>query len=271
MPMGGKGRYEVLILFENNGDNALQDVCINDLLPLNFELKDWSVRGAGRDKRDDVSLESETQDHGVLNVWTIPVVEKGERLEVSFEIKGDGEVDAEVLNQFHGVTFGDEVEEDIDSSNEKFEEESSKEESSEEQSSGDEPGEGYKWREDVLLRVMEAHGIDASLRDDFVRHAIKFDDDDNLYLKKSEIEAAAEAWGASGNSGESDDSTEEEVAEEEAPGEESPVAEEASVEESPVAEEAPVEESSDDSKTCMICNASNSNDATNCESCGFEF
>jgi len=271
MPMGGKGRYEVLILFENNGDNALQDVCINDLLPLNFELKDWSVRGAGRDKRDDVSLESETQDHGVLNVWTIPVVEKGERLEVSFEIKGDGEVDAEVLNQFHGVTFGDEVEEDIDSSNEKFEEESSKEESSEEQSSGDEPGEGYKWREDVLLRVMEAHGIDASLRDDFVRHAIKFDDDDNLYLKKSEIEAAAEAWGASGNSGESDDSTEEEVAEEEAPGEESPVAEEASVEESPVAEEAPVEESSDESKTCMICNASNSNDATNCESCGFEF
>ena len=33
MPMGGKGRYEVLILFENNGDNALQDVQINDLLP----------------------------------------------------------------------------------------------------------------------------------------------------------------------------------------------------------------------------------------------
>ena len=35
---------------------------------------------------------------GTENVWSIPVVEKGERfLEVSFEIKGDGEVDAEVL------------------------------------------------------------------------------------------------------------------------------------------------------------------------------
>ena len=38
MPMGGKGRYEVLILFENNGDTALQDVCINDILPSNFEI-----------------------------------------------------------------------------------------------------------------------------------------------------------------------------------------------------------------------------------------
>ena len=55
------------------------------------------------------------------------------------------------------------------------------------------PGAGFKWREDVLLRVMEANGIDKSNRDDFVRHAVNFDDDDNNYLKKAEIEAAAVA------------------------------------------------------------------------------
>ena len=47
-----------------------------------------------------------------------------------------------------------------------------------------------------LLRVMAANGIDESHRDDFVRHAVKFDDDDNQYLKKVEIEAAAAAWGS---------------------------------------------------------------------------
>ena len=208
MPMGGKGRYEVLIIFENNGDTALQDVCINDVLPSNFELKDWIVRGEGGNKRDDVTIESTTGENGNENVWSIPVVEKGERLEVSFEIKGEGEVDAEVLNQFHGVTFGDEVEDDMPAAEESTEEDSSSDDSTE---SEDEPGAGFKWREDVLLRVMAANGIDESHRDDFVRHAVKFDDDDNQYLKKAEIEAAAAAWGSAD---ESADSEEEEAAEE---------------------------------------------------------
>ena len=81
MPMGGKGRYEVLIIFENNGDIS-QDVCINDVLPSNFDLKDWFVRGEGGNKRDDV-IESTAGENGNENVWSIPVVEKGERLEVS--------------------------------------------------------------------------------------------------------------------------------------------------------------------------------------------
>jgi uncharacterized repeat protein (TIGR01451 family) len=255
MPMGGKGRYEVLILFENNGDTALQDVCINDTLPSNFELKDWSVRGAGRSQRDDVTLETSKSESGSSNVWSIPVVEKGERLEVSFEIKGEGEVDAEVLNQFHGVTFGDEVEDDVDSTTSAAE--PSTDEPSDEPS--DEPGEGYKWREDVLLRVMSAHGIDETLRDDFVRHAVNFDIDDNLYLKKVEIEAAATAWGG--------DESAEEAPAEEAPAEEAP-AEEAPAEEAP-AEEAPAEEASENN--CPICNAGNSADSTTCESCGFAF
>ena len=268
MPMGGKGRYEVLILFENNGDTALQDVCINDILPSNFDLKDWSVRGAERkDRTADVKLESSETEAGTSNVWSIPVVEKNERLEVSFEIKGEGEVDAEVLNQFHGVTFGDEVEDDMPASSSG---DNSSESSEDSTDSGDEPGAGYKWREDVLLRVMSEHGIDESMRDDFVRHAVKFDDDDNLYLKKAEILAAAAAWDSSSEEEVAEEEvTEEEVAEEEVTEEE--VAEEAPAEEAP-AEEAPAEEApAEESKDCPICSASNSSDAATCESCGFSF
>ena len=265
MPMGGKGRYEVLIIFENNGDTALQDVCINDILPSNFELKDWTVRGEGRKERDDVSLETSDAENGSQNVWSIPVVEKGERLEVSFEIKGDGEVDAEVLNQFHGVTFGDEVEDDTPATTETSDD---ADDSSDE---GDAPGAGFKWREDVLLRVMAANGIDESHRDDFVRHAVKFDDDDNQYLKKAEIEAAAAAWG-------SDESDSEEETVEEEPAESEEVVEESSeeaAEEEAAEEEAAEEEaaSEDDSETksCPICPEMSSKSAITCAACGYAF
>tara|TARA_B100000945_G_scaffold7871_1_gene6428 strand:- start:2915 stop:5482 length:2568 start_codon:yes stop_codon:yes gene_type:complete len=272
MPMGGKGRYEVLIIFENNGDTALQDVCINDILPSNFDLKEWTVRGEGRNQRDDVSLDSTEAENGTENVWSIPVVEKGERLEVSFEIKGDGEVDAEVLNQFHGVTFGDEVEDDMPESS------VSSAESDDSGDDGNEPGAGFKWREDVLLRVMAANGIDESHRDDFVRHAVNFDDDDNQYLKKAEIEAAAAAWG-------SDDSEEEsadEEAVEEAPAESEEVeeaseepAEEVAAESEEVEEasEEPAEETSTEEestgKACLTCDEVSPADALSCATCGF--
>ena len=280
MPMGGKGRYEVLIIFENNGDTALQDVCINDVLPSNFELKDWIVRGEGGNKRDDVTIESTTGENGNENVWSIPVVEKGERLEVSFEIKGEGEVDAEVLNQFHGVTFGDEVEDDMPAAEESTEEESSSDDSTD---SEDEPGAGFKWREDVLLRVMAANGIDESHRDDFVRHAVKFDDDDNQYLKKAEIEAAAAAWDSANDSADSEEveAAEETEAADESASEESDEAhaeEEAATEDAPaeeeVTEEAPVEETPTEESTtkdCPICGHTNPEGAVTCGSCGFAF
>ena len=204
----------------------------------------------------------------------------GERLEVSFEIKGEGEVDAEVLNQFHGVTFGDEVEDDIPAAEDSTQDESSSDDSTE---SEDEPGAGFKWREDVLLRVMAANGIDESHRDDFVRHAVKFDDDDNQYLKKVEIEAAAAAWDSADDSAESaeTESAEETEAEDESASEESAgapaeeeAADESASEESEAAEEATVEEAPTEdsgSKDCPICSHTNSEGAVTCESCGFAF
>ena len=160
-------------------------------------------------------------------------------------------------------------------------------EDSTDSSSDEDPGAGFKWREDVLLRVMEANGIDKSNRDDFVRHAVNFDDDDNNYLKKAEIEAAAAAWVESQSPAEEDstkakDETPEES--EAADGEkEESVAEDSGTAEEEVETEEPTEEdaeqegqkktSSDltDSIVCPICSTSNPAGSVTCASGGFAF
>ena len=282
IPLGGKGRYEVLILFENNGDTALSDLYINDVLPAQFEIKDWSMKGANG-KRDDVKMTSEEGEGGLHIVWHVPKVEKGERLEVSFDIKGSGEVDAEALNRFHGVHFGDEIESDdlpvveeleeevseevteeeaeVESTEEEAEvevteeeveaesteeeaeaeateeeaeaeatEEEAEAEATEEEAEATEEEESkMNWREDVLLRVMEASGI--TDRDAFIAFAADYDSDDNGYLKKGELEDAANAWNAREEDG-SDNTGE---------------------------------------KACGICDTLNPADATECSACKFTF
>ncbi|MEC8541511.1 MAG: hypothetical protein VXY53_06700, partial [Candidatus Thermoplasmatota archaeon] len=181
----------------------------------------------------------------------VPMVGKGERLEVCFEIKGSGEVDGDVLNKFHGVHFGDEIETDdlpeteVESKEETPEETAS--ESADEVSNDEEAKPKVTWREDVLLRVMDAHGIDAEQRDAFVEHAVNFDLDDNGYLKKAELEEAAKAW--------NDDN--------------SPV-------EEAVAEEAGEElmaneEHTDEGKTCPVCSTMAAIDVDTCVACGFSY
>jgi len=59
-----------------------------------------------------------------------------------------------------------------------------------------------KWREDILLKVMKAHNIDETQRDDFLRHAVHFDIPKNNYLKKSKLVSAALAWNGNENSDE---------------------------------------------------------------------
>ena len=269
--MGGKGRYEVLILFENNGDTALQDVFIKDVIPSNFEIKDWHVRGAGGEKRTDVDMTTNETEDGIQITWKLPVVGKGERLDVSFEIKGEGEIDAEALNRFHGAHFGDELEsaeddtptEEAPVAEEEVVEEATEESPAVEEEVVEEATEeapdaeaevaeeeteaepAIKFREDIMLRVMEEFGIED--RDGFLEHSMNFDLDDNGYLKKAEFVAAAEAFTAG-------DSTEE--AEEEAPAEDA---------------ESNAEESSDETKTCPICSTSNDAHADTCTACGYTF
>ena len=107
---------------------------------------------------------------------------------------------------------------------------------------------------------MSTAGIDVSDRDAFVAHAANFDLDDNGYLKKAELEAAAEAW----NSEKDGNSAEEETAEEST---------EESTEESPVEEPAEdaAEEQTAEQKACPICNAMNDADAKTCSVCSFTF
>jgi len=257
IPLGGKGRYEVLILFENNGDTALQDIYINDVIPQNFEIKDWYIKGANG-KRDDCEITTEDIDLGTQASWMVPMVGKGERLEVCFEIKGNGEVDGDVLNKFHGVHFGDEIESDElpepDASDAAGEETQTtlegNEEASDPSSDDSEDKPKVTWREDVLLRVMDAHGIAAEHRDSFVEHAVNFDLDDNGYLKKAELEEAAKAWN-------SKNSSEEEV-------------EAVTVESEAPTDQTPAEETVGE-KVCPVCTTSSSFDADTCPACGFSF
>ena len=267
IPMGGKGRYEVLILFENNGDTALQDVFIKDVIPSNFEIKDWHVRGAGGEKRTDVDMTTNETEDGIEITWKLPVVGKGERLDVSFEIKGEGEIDAEALNRFHGAHFGDELESDEDDAPTEATEEDAEEvvEESEETSAEEEaveeseesPAEeevvdeapAIKFREDIMLRVMDEFGIED--RDAFLEHSMNFDLDDNGYLKKAEFVAAAEAFTAGDESEEeSADNSEEETSAEETESEAEGAAE---------------------TKSCPICSTSVDVNAATCSACGFTF
>ena len=99
------------------------------------------------------------------------------------------------------------------------------------------------WREDVLLRVMEAAGI--SDRDAFIEFAADYDSDDNGYLKKGELEDAAKAWNAREEADSADDDSE--------------------------------ESDSDDGseevneKLCEICGVLNPIDAKECSACKFAF
>ena len=247
IPLGGKGRYEVLILFENNGDTALQDIYINDVIPQNFEIKDWYINGANG-KRDDCEITTEDIDMGTQVSWMVPMVGKGERLEVCFEIKGNGEVDGDILNKFHGVHFGDEIEsEDLP---EPVVEDVAADDGSGEAVEDAEEKPKVTWRNDVLERVMGAHGIDLELKDSFIEHAVNFDSDDNGYLKKAELEEAAKAWNA-------DNSSEESGVEE-------------SNEDDTHAQQAQPEDQGE-VKACPVCPTPSPSDAAICSACGFSF
>ena len=115
------------------------------------------------------------------------------------------------------------------------------------------------FRDDVLDRVMEAHGIDSEHRDAFIAHASSFDHDGNNYLKKQELEDAAAAWN------EANAASGEDAADEEASSDDGAEAE------AEVAESSESEDAGDAStKSCPICMTEVDANATEC-SCGFVF
>ena len=123
-----------------------------------------------------------------------------------------------------------------------------------------------KFRDDVLDRVMDAHGIDSEHRDAFIAHASSFDHDGNNYLKKQELEDAAAAWNEA-NSDADEDPADEEAASDDGAESEAGDAGEDEAEADDAETEADAGAST---KSCPICMKDVAADATECD-CGFVF
>ena len=67
-----------------------------------------------------------------------------------------------------------------------------------------------EYSENVLAQVMKSHGIDESDKEAFIVFAKDYNADDNSYLKKEELQAAAKGWNEQ-EADEEEDSAEEEI------------------------------------------------------------
>jgi rubrerythrin len=112
-PAGGAGRYEAMIMFNNRADSALEDVIIHDIIPGAFDLVEWKVTssGGGIVKCD---MDEEATTDGKKMSWKIGTVGRGERIEVTYEFKGDPDAGFKVSDaqEIHGIDVGAEIEDD---------------------------------------------------------------------------------------------------------------------------------------------------------------
>jgi uncharacterized repeat protein (TIGR01451 family) len=197
LKVGGRGRYEVLLLFANDGDTPLADVQITDIVPAGYAMKDVVITISGT-PAEGVETTTEDGELGTTVVWHLPQVGRNERVDLQYQISGEGEIDTDLLNTFHGAVFGDEIEDASEPASDDASEEGEADEAAEE-------APAVNFRDDVLNRVMEAHGIPMEDRDAFIAHAANFDHDQNGYLKKQELEDAAAAWATDDGSNEGSD------------------------------------------------------------------
>ena len=112
-PGGGAGKYEILLMFDNNSDSALEDLALHDVVPGTFAIEEYSIKSSVSGEREG-STTKESAREGTHVTWAIGRIEKGERVEVVYVIQGDPESEYKVSDaqDFHGATFGDEVDEE---------------------------------------------------------------------------------------------------------------------------------------------------------------
>ena len=112
-PAAGPGRYEILLMFQNDSDSALEDLSLHDVVPGTFNIEKSTVRSNQSGERV-VDYTKESAREGTHVTWPIGRIEKDERIEVVFEIQGDSESEYKVADaqDYHGATFGDEVDEE---------------------------------------------------------------------------------------------------------------------------------------------------------------
>ena len=100
-------------MFANNSDSALDELTLHDVVPGTFSLEKSTVRSSVDGERD-VKLKKESAPEGIHIEWSVGRIEQGERIEVTYEIQGDPESEYKVsdVQDFHGATFGAEVDEE---------------------------------------------------------------------------------------------------------------------------------------------------------------
>ena len=182
------------------------------------------------DTNGDGRIDSEELKSGLLslNLADLPPSQV-EKLVNAIDEDGDSLVD---LDELQTIIAGEELEEIAESI-------------PEETIEGDM---NLEYNENVLSKVMAAAEINESDKEEFLKFANDFNSDDNSYLKKEELQTAADAWNARDATVESNDEVDESGEEVIVPDEESVVeeAEEAETEES---EEEVEEDSEEEAET----------------------
>ena len=112
-PGGKPGQYEIMLMFHNSSDSALDDLALHDIVPGTFTIEESIVRSDNEGERD-ASMTKESARDGTQVTWAIGRIMQGERIEVLYTIQGDPEAEYKVSDaqDFHGATFGDEVDEE---------------------------------------------------------------------------------------------------------------------------------------------------------------
>ena len=125
------------------------------------------------DTNDDNMIDSGELRDGLLslNLADLPPSQV-DRLVEAIDEDGDSLID---LKELQAIIGGEELDEKV---------------SDEEKSADD----GLEYNENVLSKIMESNEINASEKDAFIAFAQDFNADGNTYLKKEELQAAAESW-----------------------------------------------------------------------------
>jgi len=112
-PGGKPGQYEIMLMFHNSSDSALDDLALHDIVPGTFTIEESTVRSDKEGERE-ASTTKESARDGTQVTWAIGRILQRERIEVLYTIQGDPEAEYKVSDaqDFHGATFGDEVDEE---------------------------------------------------------------------------------------------------------------------------------------------------------------
>nr|AIF19849.1 hypothetical protein [uncultured marine group II/III euryarchaeote KM3_87_G11] len=258
-PAGGAGRYEVLIMFQNRSDSALEDLILHDIVPEAFEIKGYSIRSDAKGNRE-AEMEKEASEDGTKVTWHLDVIEKDERIEVIYELVGDSgdEYKVSEAQEFHGASFGDEVDEDlpplpVDEPEEAEDDADSDDDADSEDAGSDDSGEEDDSEDDA--------GDDDG--DD--------DSDDDSGDDDGDDDSDDDSGDGDGDDSDSDEDGDDgmDAALQQITGDDSNDDSDAEADESSGDEPAP--EDGGEGRTCPICSSANPPGANVCATCSFEF